>query len=112
MHDLNEEFDFRPEITTVWSFPVRGKWSTHKGTYRGNFAPQVAKNLLLRYTKESDVILDPMMGSGTTLIEVKLLKRRAIGIDINPSYVKVWYKYFSQKIGRAVRLKIPWRSSY
>ncbi|AFG35767.1 MAG: methyltransferase domain-containing protein [Fervidobacterium sp.] len=89
MHDLNVEFDFKPEITTVWSFPERGKWSTHKGTYRGNFAPQVARNLLLRYTKEGDVILDPMMGSGTTLIEAKLLKRRAIGIDINPTSVEL-----------------------
>mgnify|MGYP001037776179 CR=1 FL=1 len=89
MHDLNKEFDFKPEITTVWSFPERGKWSTHKGTYRGNFSPQVARNLLLRYTKEGDVILDPMMGSGTTLIEAKLLKRRAIGIDINPSSVEL-----------------------
>jgi len=76
--------DFKTETTSIWSFPVRGKWATHNAKYRGNFAPQVARNLILKYSSENEWILDPMVGSGTTLIEAKLLKRNAIGIDINP----------------------------
>jgi len=77
------------EITTVWSFPERGKWKTHNSKYRGNFAPQIPRNTILRYSKEGDVILDPMVGSGTTLIETKLLNRRGIGYDINPQTVQI-----------------------
>ncbi|MBI5360988.1 MAG: methyltransferase domain-containing protein [Planctomycetes bacterium] len=72
------------QTTTVWSFPKRGNWATHNPTYRGNWAPQIPRNLILKYSKESDLILDPMTGGGTTLIEAKLLNRNAIGIDINP----------------------------
>ncbi len=80
---------FEEEITTVWSFPERGAWATHKGDFPGNWAPQIPRNLLLRYTKEGDLVLDPMVGSGTTLIECKLLNRNAIGYDINPEHVKI-----------------------
>ena len=80
---------FEEEITTVWSFPDRGDWATHKGDFKGNWAPQIPRNLLLRYTKEGDLVLDPMVGSGTTLIECKLLNRNAIGYDINPEHVKI-----------------------
>ena len=79
--------EFKQEITTAWSFPERGNWATHNPKYRGNFAPQIARNLILNYTAENDLILDPMVGSGTTLIEAKLLNRNAIGIDINPDAV-------------------------
>lgn len=78
-----EPKDFRLETTTVWSFPNRGDWATHKGDYRGNWSPYIPRNLILRYTIENDVVLDQMVGSGTTLVECKLLNRRGIGVDIN-----------------------------
>ena len=69
--------------TTVWSFPRRGSWATHRGDYRGNWAPQVPRALMLMYTRPGDVVLDPMVGSGTTCVEAKLLGRNCIGVDIN-----------------------------
>ncbi|MFN3477856.1 MAG: TRM11 family SAM-dependent methyltransferase [bacterium] len=74
---------FEIEQTTVWSFPERGTWATHQGNYRGNWAPQIPRNLILRYTKPGEWVLDPMVGSGTTLVECKLLGRNGIGVDIN-----------------------------
>lgn len=68
--------------TTVWSFPKRGAWATHKGDYRGNWPPQMARALILRYTKLGETVLDPMVGSGTTAIEAKLLGRNCIAVDI------------------------------
>lgn len=85
---INPE-DFEKEITTAWSFPERGNWATHNPKYRGNFAPQIPRNLILKYSKEGDFILDPMVGSGTTLIEAKLLHRDADGIDINQDAVSI-----------------------
>ncbi len=81
--------DYTPENTTVWSFPNRGNWATHVGNYRGNWSPYIPRNLILRYTKPGDVVLDQMMGSGTTLVECRLLGRNAIGVDINKDAVMV-----------------------
>ncbi len=77
--------NFELETKTIWSFPSRGKWATHylNTKYRGNWAPQIARNLILRYSKEGDTILDAFVGSGTTLIECELTGRKGIGIDIN-----------------------------
>ncbi len=80
---------FRAERTTVWDFPIRGDWATHKGDYRGNFAPQIARNVILNYSNEGELVLDPMCGSGTTLIEARLLNRNAIGYDINDNAVAI-----------------------
>ena len=75
---------FNLEETSIWSFPERGKWATHSGNYRGNWSPYVPRNLILRYSKPGDWVLDQFLGSGTTLVEAKLLNRNGIGIDINP----------------------------
>ena len=79
--------NFEMEGTTVWSFPHRGSWATHEGNYRGNWPPQMARNLILRYSKPQEMVLDQMCGSGTTLIECKLLNRNVIGVDINPDAI-------------------------
>lgn len=47
------------------------------------------RNLILRYSNPGDWVLDQFMGSGTTLVEAKLLNRNAVGIDINPQSVSI-----------------------
>ncbi|MBQ9609575.1 MAG: site-specific DNA-methyltransferase [Lachnospiraceae bacterium] len=76
--------NFKLEETTIWSFPDRGSWATHSGKYRGNWSPYVPRNLILRYSNPGDWVMDQFMGSGTTLVEAKLLNRNAVGVDINP----------------------------
>jgi len=86
---LWEPENFKLETTTVWSFPDRGNWATHSGKYRGNWSPFIPRNIILRYSGEGETVLDQFVGSGTTLIETKLLKRKGIGVDINPEAVKL-----------------------
>ena len=74
---------YQNESNTVWSFPDRGEWATHDGGYRGNWSPYIPRNLISRFTKVGDWVLDPMVGGGTTLVESKLLGRNSIGIDVN-----------------------------
>lgn len=81
--------NFKLEDSTIWSFPERGSWATHSGKYRGNWSPYIPRNLILRYTEKNAWILDQFLGSGTTLIEAKLLGRNAIGVDINSEAVKL-----------------------
>lgn len=90
--------EFEPEFTTFWSFPERGNWATHNPKYRGNFAPQIPRNIILQYSNEGDTVLDPMVGSGTTLIECKLLHRNGIGIDVNPDAVELTRKALEFKV--------------
>ena len=84
-----EPKDFELERTTVWDFSKRGDWAVHQSDYRGNWPPQLARNLILQYTKEGEVIVDLFVGGGTTLIEAWLTGRKSLGIDISPFAVKM-----------------------
>lgn len=90
-----EPDNFKLETSTIWSFPQRGSWCTHNSKYRGNWSPYIPRNLILRYTNINDIVLDQFIGSGTTLIESKLLNRRGIGIDINPQAIEISKKNLS-----------------
>ena len=97
--------------TTVWSFPKRGSWATHRGDYRGNWPPQMARALILMYTRPGDTVLDPMVGSGTTCIEAKLLGRNCIGVDINYNAVILtlhrlyWLEQYLEKLSSGTGLE-------
>lgn len=78
---------FREETGSVWSFRQRGNWATHDGRYRGNWSPYIPRNVILKYSRPGDVVLDYFVGGGTTAVEAKLLGRRCIARDINPAAV-------------------------
>ena len=84
--------DFELESTSIWSFPDRGNWATHSGSYRGNWSPYIPRNLIMRYTKEKEWVLDPFLGSGTTAVEAALLNRNFVGVDINPQSIELTEK--------------------
>ncbi|HHV16527.1 MAG TPA: methyltransferase domain-containing protein [Gelria sp.] len=84
-----EPDNFELQLNTVWSFPDRGDWATHNSKYRGNWSPYIPRNLILRYSKEKNMILDQFAGGGTTLVEAKLLNRNVIGVDINPNALEL-----------------------
>ena len=73
----------------MWAFPDRGKWATHDAKYRGNWSPDIPRNVILRYSKESDTVLDQFAGGGTTAVEAKLTNRNFIGVDINQTRLKL-----------------------
>jgi len=74
------------EIITdsLWVLDKRDTSGAHIGWYWGNFIPQIPHQMMLRYTKKSDWVLDAFVGSGTTLIECRRLGRNGIGIELNP----------------------------
>ncbi len=74
------------ETTTLWDFPVQnyGKKPHGDNKYPGVTPAFVIWNLLQRYTKPGDFVIDPMCGSGTTIDVAKELGRKVIGYDITP----------------------------
>jgi len=81
--------DFKEETTTVWSFKQRGNWATHSGEYRGNWSPYIPRNVILKYSKPGELVLDYFCGAGTTAVECKLLGRRCIAFDINDKAIEL-----------------------
>jgi len=87
INDINllrwKEYD---DIITdsLWILNKRDTSGAHLGWYWGNFIPQIPHQMMLRYTKKGDWVLDTFVGSGTTLIECRRLGRNGIGIELNP----------------------------
>lgn len=73
------------ESTTLWDFPRQNYGGKPHGNnkYNGVTPAFVIWNLLQRYTKEGDLVVDPMCGSGTTIDVAKELNRKVIGYDLN-----------------------------
>lgn len=74
-----------PMTTTLWDFPSQQYGDETQGDqdYRGATPAYIIWNLLQRYTKPKDLVIDPMAGSGTTLDVARELGRRALGYDLN-----------------------------
>jgi hypothetical protein len=71
-------------INEFWTSKQRAANSLHEISYRACFKPQLPRFFIERLTNVGDVVYDPFLGRGTTMIEAALLGRRVVGCDINP----------------------------
>lgn len=67
-----------------WQSSQRSGHALHEISYHGCFKPELARFFIEKFTKLGDVVFDPFMGRGTTLLEAALLGRKAAGVDANP----------------------------
>jgi len=73
--------------SNVWDLGV-----ATNGTYPGHpatFPETLARDHILSWSNEGDIVLDPFSGSGTTAKMAKLMGRQFIGIEINPEYCEI-----------------------
>lgn len=71
-------------VNEFWTSRQRAAHSLHEVSYRACFKPQLPRFFIERLTRPQDVVYDPFMGRGTTLVEAALLGRVPVGCDINP----------------------------
>lgn len=74
----------RTFVNEFWTSRQRAAHSIHEISYRACFKPQLPRFFIERLTLPGDVVYDPFMGRGTTLVESALLARKPTGCDINP----------------------------
>lgn len=88
--NLNRWKEYDDIITdSLWIMDKRDNSGAHNAGYWGNFIPQIPNQLLRRYTKQGEWVLDTFLGSGTTLIECKRLGRNGIGIELQPKVAEM-----------------------
>ncbi len=83
--DLQEREHTVPAyVNEYWTAGQRQANKLHEISYRACFKPQLPRFFIDRLTQAGDVVYDPFMGRGTTLIEAALLGRVPMGCDVNP----------------------------
>ena len=87
---LNHTFSVEDALDTIdkinWDFRnFNTQYLSHRfHSYPARFIPQIPYSFIKLFTNEGDTVLDPMCGSGTTIVESFLNNRNAIGNDFNP----------------------------
>jgi len=78
--------DFMQWTNGLWTFNGESK---KRIGHPAPFPIELPKRCIELFSFENDTILDPFMGSGTTLVACTLLKRKAIGVDIDKGYCEL-----------------------
>ncbi|MCS7260032.1 MAG: DNA methyltransferase [Anaerolineae bacterium] len=83
--NLNRWQEYTDILTdSLWLIERRDNSGVHSAEYWGNFIPQIPYQMMRRYTRRGEWVLDTFAGAGTTLIEGQRLGRHTIGIELNP----------------------------
>ncbi|MCI0744923.1 MAG: site-specific DNA-methyltransferase, partial [Verrucomicrobia subdivision 3 bacterium] len=71
-------------VNEFWTSKQRAANNLHEISYRACFKPQLPRFFIERLTAPGEIVFDPFMGRGTTLVEAALLRRVPAGCDVNP----------------------------
>lgn len=73
----------------VWQFFYEGRDIRKKEIHPATFPISLAKKVISLFTHEGELVLDPFVGSGTTLVAAQDLNRNAVGFDLQDNYIKL-----------------------
>ena len=92
-----KKIEERPWKTGEFQFQNWGNWLHHMSAYVGKLKPGMAHWLIRVSTIPGDTILDPFSGIGTVPLEADLMRRKGIGIDLNPYAAAISRAKFDRK---------------
>jgi adenine-specific DNA-methyltransferase len=97
----------RLQPTTLWDYPSQHYGDSVQGNplYKGATPSYIIWNLLQRYTKEKDLVVDCFAGSGTTLDVARDLNRRVLGYDVHPTRKDI-FRVDAQKLPPELTSKV------
>ena len=90
-----EGSEFMEATLSIWNIPAE---SARKVGHPAPFPVELAARVIKLYTYVEDVVLDPFVGSGTTCVAAKQLKRHYVGFDISPEYCELSEKRLAMLI--------------
>lgn len=89
-----EELGIRSNVWTYGHGNMHGDVTDHPAP----FPEDLARDHILSWSNEGDIVLDPFSGSGTTAKMARELGRHYIGIEVNESYVEISRKRLAQQL--------------
>ncbi|OYT66250.1 restriction endonuclease [ANME-1 cluster archaeon ex4572_4] len=102
---------FGPLVSDVWTDIHRIKHNKYRDEHPCQLPLHLLERIILMSTDESDIVLDPFVGTGTTVIAAKRLERRFIGIDIDEMYVNITKNKLSKELSNS-KIGDSWVSFY
>jgi DNA modification methylase len=81
----------------VWQFTYETRDIRDKKLHPATFPISLSKKIIELFTHKGELVLDPFVGSGTTLVAAKDLNRNAVGFDLNSDYIKLCEERLSQR---------------
>ena len=73
----------------VWQFTYSGKDIRDKAVHPATFPVSLAEHVIKLFTHKGELVLDPFVGSGTTLVAARDLGRNAVGVDLSQDYINL-----------------------
>ena len=92
----------------VWRFNYEARDIRKKDVHPATFPISLARKVIELFTHEGQLVLDPFVGSGTTLIAARDLSRNAVGFDLNSQYVQLCKQRLAQTtlLGEAAQVAV------
>lgn len=87
--------EFREWVNNIWQFSGE---STKRVNHPAPFPVELPRRLIKMLSNEGDVVLDPFMGSGTTLVACKMLNRNGVGVEVNRKFCEVARKRLGEVV--------------
>lgn len=89
-----------PVAQTSPQYQRAGRYLPASTAHPGKMIPELARRIVAEYSGAGDLVVDPMCGSGTTLVEAAALGRRAVGVECEDRWARLAVANCEHVLGR------------
>jgi site-specific DNA-methyltransferase (adenine-specific) len=112
-YKLMKQINNGKQMKSVWTIPPPEPWEKKFGKHPTQKPVALLNRILLASTNEGDLVVDPFLGGGTTLLAAGNLQRRGIGIEIESKYVDMSIRRLQTKMTpRTIHLALEPEATY